>query len=36
MTLVGFVAVAFCSLGAVILSFYNEKKIMSTIDKKNK
>ena len=34
MTLVGFVAVAFCSLGAVILSFYNEKKIMSTIDKK--
>ena len=36
MTLVGFVAVAFCSLGAVILTFYNEKKIMSTIDKKKK
>lgn len=36
MTLVGFVAVAFCSIGALILSFYNEKKIMSTIDKKNK
>lgn len=36
MTIVGFVAVAFCSLGAIILGFYNEKKIMSTIDKKNK
>ena len=36
MILVGFVAVAFCSLGAIILGFYNEKKIMSTIDKKNK
>ena len=36
MTLVGFVAVAFCSIGALILSFYNEKKIMSTIEKKNK
>lgn len=36
MTIVGFVAVAFCVLGAVILAFYNEKKIMSTIDKKDK
>ena len=36
MILVGFVAVAFCVMGAVILGFYNEKKIMSTIDKKNK
>ena len=36
MILVGFVAVAFCILGAVILGFYNEKKIMSTIDKKDK
>lgn len=36
MTIVGFVAVAFCSLGALILSFYNEKKIMSTIDKNHK
>lgn len=36
MILVGFVAVAFCSLGAIILGFYNEKKIMSTIEKKNK
>ena len=36
MILVGFVAVAFCVLGAVILGFYNEKKIMSTIDKKEK
>ena len=35
MILVGFVAVAFCSLGAIILGFYNEKKIMSTIDKKH-
>ena len=35
MILVGFVAVAFCSFGAIILSFYNEKKIMSTIDKKH-
>ena len=35
MILVGFVAVAFCTLGAVILGFYNEKKIMSTIDKKH-
>ena len=36
MILVGAVAVAFCVLGAVILGFYNEKKIMSTIDKKDK
>ena len=36
MILVGFVAVAFCSLGAIILGFYNEKKIMATIDKKHK
>ena len=35
MILVGFVAVAFCTLGAIILGFYNEKKIMSTIDKKH-
>ena len=34
MICVGFAAVAFCTLGAIILSFYNEKKIMSTIDKK--
>ena len=36
MILVGFVAVAFCILGAILLGFYNEKKIMSTIEKKNK
>ena len=36
MTIVGWVAVAFCTLGAIILSFYNEKKIMATIEKKNK
>ncbi len=36
MTIVGFVAVAFCSLGAFILSFYNEKKVMSTIDRNHK
>ena len=36
MILVGFVAVAFCMLGAIILGFYNEKKIMKTIEKKNK
>ena len=36
MILVGFVAVAFCVLGAILLGFYNEKKIMSTIAKKNK
>ena len=33
MTVVGFTAVAFCTLGAIILSFYNEKKVMSTIEK---
>ena len=33
MTIVGVVAAAFCVLGAVILLFYNEKKIMKTIDK---
>ena len=33
MTIVGAVAVAFCILGAVILMFYNEKKIMKTIAK---
>ncbi|MCR5332668.1 MAG: MFS transporter [Bacilli bacterium] len=31
--IVGFVAVAFCILGAVILFFYNEKKVMKTIAK---
>ena len=36
MILVGFVAVVFCVLGAVILGFYNEKKIMSTIEKHHK
>ena len=36
MILVGFVAVAFCALGAIILGFYNEKKVMATIDKKKK
>lgn len=36
MTIVGFVAVAFCVLGAVLLGFYNEKKVMSTIDKNHK
>ena len=35
MIIVGFVAVAFCVLGAVLLSFYNEKKIMKTIEKKD-
>ena len=34
MTIVAFVAVAFCLLGALILGLYNEKKIMKTIDKK--
>lgn len=32
MTVVGFVAVVFCTLGAFILSLYNEKKVMSTIN----
>ena len=36
MILVGFVAVAFCVLGAIILGFYNEKKIMDTIEKMKK
>ena len=36
MILVGFVAVAFCALGAIILSFYNEKKVMSTIEENHK
>ena len=36
MTIVGFVAVAFCTLGAIILSFYNEKKVMSTIEENHK
>ena len=35
MTIVGIVAVVFCVLGAMILGFYNEKKVMATIDKKN-
>lgn len=35
MIIVGFVAVAFCVLGAVFLGFYNEKKVMSTIEKKD-
>lgn len=36
MIIVGFVAVAFCSLGAILLGFYNEKKVMSTIEKHHK
>ena len=36
MTIVGVVAVVFCVLGAMILGFYNEKKVMATIDEKNK
>ena len=36
MTIVGVVAVAFCILGATILLFYNEKKIMKTIAKDEK
>ena len=34
LTIVAFVAVAFCVLGAVILALYNEKKVMDTIEKK--
>lgn len=34
-TIVAFVAVAFCLLGALILGFYREKKVMATIAKKN-
>ena len=33
MTVVGIVAVAFCVVGAVIMFFYNEKKVMKTIAK---
>ena len=36
MTIVGFVAVAFCSLGAIILGLYNEKKVMTTIEQNHK
>ena len=36
MTIVGYVAVAFCSLGAILLGLYNEKKVMSTIEKNHK
>ena len=36
MILVGFVAVAFCALGAIILAFYNEKKVMKTIEDNHK
>ena len=32
--IVAFVAVAFCVIGALILMLYNEKKVMSIIDKK--
>ena len=35
LTIVGIVAVVFCVLGAVILMFYNEKKVMNTIAKKD-
>ena len=35
MTIVGFVAVGFCALGAILLGFYNEKKVMATIEKKH-
>ena len=34
MTIVGFAAVVFCTAGALILSFYNEKKVMSAIETK--
>ncbi len=34
LTIVAIVAVTFCVLGAVILSAYNEKKVMKTIEKK--
>lgn len=36
MTIVGFVAVAFCSLGAIILGMYNEKKVITTIEQNHK
>ena len=35
MTIVGIVAVAFCVLGAVLLAFYREKRVMDVIDKKH-
>lgn len=35
LTLVAIAAVTFCVLGAVILSFYNEKGVMKTIESKN-
>ena len=35
MTVVGLVDVAFCVLGAVLLIFYREKKVMETIEKKH-
>lgn len=34
MTIVGIVAVAFCIFGAVLLMFYNEKKVMNTLAQK--
>ena len=36
MTIVGAVSVAFCIAGALILMFYNEKKVMKTIAKEEK
>ena len=36
LTIVAFVAVAFCVAGAVILGFYNEKRVMDTISVKEK
>ena len=30
--IIAIVAVAFCVLGAIILAFYNEKKVMKTIE----
>ena len=35
MNIVGIVSVAFCVLGAVILMFYNEKKVMKTLSQKH-
>ncbi len=35
LTIVAFVAVAFCVIGAVILAAYNEKKVMKIISKKD-
>ena len=34
--IVAIVAIVFCVLGAVILSFYNEKKVMKTIADEHK